>query len=168
MLVTRMSGGDERAMVEFYDQHGRLVYGLAWQILRDRAEAEASTKDVFVHVWQNARADAGREDCPISRRVRLARHDALARLRSRGRSPSVVSEDTPLAAVDVLSDDQRRLIDAVYFRGRSSVELSEELGVPVAQVVTQIAEAMRVLRAHFTTASPHSAELLLPSTTPPA
>ena len=61
-LLRLVAEGDERALAELYDRHGRAAYGLARRILRDPALAEDAVQDAFVGVWQGAgrfRAERG-------------------------------------------------------------------------------------------------------------
>ena len=48
VLVERLSGGDETALVDLYDRYAGFVYGLAVRTLVDRQAAEDLTQDVFV------------------------------------------------------------------------------------------------------------------------
>src|SRR5688572_5283119 len=61
VLVERLSGGDEAALVDLYDRYAGFVYGLAVRTLADRQIAEDITQEVFVYLWEHPeRIDPGR------------------------------------------------------------------------------------------------------------
>ena len=53
-VVALAARSDDSALAELYDRFGRVVYGLALRMLRDRALAEDAVQDVFLDVWRNA------------------------------------------------------------------------------------------------------------------
>ena len=61
VLVERLSGGDETALVDLYDRYAGFVFGLAVRTLVDRQAAEDITQEVFVSLWEHPeRMDSGR------------------------------------------------------------------------------------------------------------
>ena len=61
VLVERLSGGDETALVDLYDRYAGFVYGLAVRTLVDPQAAEDITQEVFVSLWEHPeRIDSGR------------------------------------------------------------------------------------------------------------
>ena len=61
VLVERLSGGDETALVDLYDRYAGFVYGLAVRTLVDRQAAEDVTQEVFVSLWEHPeRIESGR------------------------------------------------------------------------------------------------------------
>ena len=53
-LLALASRSDEAALGELYDRYGRVAYGLALRILRDRALAEDAVQEAFLAVWRSA------------------------------------------------------------------------------------------------------------------
>ena len=54
VLIRLSSQRDEAALAALYDLRGRLVYSLAYSIVRNARDAEEVTQEVFVRVWQKA------------------------------------------------------------------------------------------------------------------
>src|SRR4051812_11809276 len=53
-LVALIARGEESALTELYDRHGRVAYGLALRIVRDPALAEDAVQDAFLAAWRSA------------------------------------------------------------------------------------------------------------------
>jgi len=52
-LVARCQRGDDGAWTDLVAAYGKKVYGIAWHMTYDRAEAEELTQECFLKVWQN-------------------------------------------------------------------------------------------------------------------
>jgi RNA polymerase sigma factor (sigma-70 family) len=51
--------------------------------------------------------------------------------------------------IDKLSEDQKRIIDLMYFQGYSQSEIADEFGIPLGTVKTRAKVAMQRLREMF-------------------
>jgi len=166
-----VAGGDATALASLYDATSRQVYGLALRILRDRAEAEEATLDVYMHVWQNALTYDSERGSVQGWLQTLVRSRAIDRLRARARHNA---RHAPLAVVAELEDAalgpeegvvesdiarrvrraignlppaQRRAIAAAYFGGLSYTEVARALGEPEGTVKTRIRVGLSAVRA---------------------
>lgn len=171
--IRRMARGEQEALSRLYDQTAALIHGLALRILRDTADAEEVTADVFAQAWRmSASFDAARGN-PMSWLVMMTRSRAIDRLRSRDtrRKRERTMEDAgPLAdsapgaeqrtiesqqqrmvreALSELGDDQRELIRMAFYQGLSHSELAERTGLPLGTVKTRIRLGMMKLRTRF-------------------
>ncbi|MCB9615722.1 MAG: sigma-70 family RNA polymerase sigma factor [Sandaracinus sp.] len=161
-LVEAVAAGDRRALATLYDRHSGLLYSVARQLLRERAEVEDLVHDVFLEVWKQAHTyEPGRASVRRWLLVRL-RSRALDRLRSHAfsrrrslDSDERVAPDDPSQTLDErrvegflaeLTEDQRQVVTLSYFDGLSSSEIASELGIPLGTVKSRMAAALQRLR----------------------
>lgn len=89
VLHERLVAGDGEALVEVYDAHAPVVYGLAIRVTGDHTAAEDITQDVFVRLWERPEdfdPCCGRLRtwlCTVARRRAI---DWIRRARTRDRS----------------------------------------------------------------------------------
>ena len=159
-LIRRLTGGDHKALAEFYDLFAGLVNGLASRILRDRTEAEDVVQEVFVQVWRQASRFDPTRGSPEAWLCTIARTRALDRLRRRASRREEPAEASPgsteaprteeaLAvrkALDGLSADQRKALELAYYEGLTQSEIAKRLGEPLGTIKTRIRTAMIRLR----------------------
>ena len=52
--MARVAKGDEPAFAELYDELAPTVYGIVMRVVRDPAQSEEVTQEVFVELWRQA------------------------------------------------------------------------------------------------------------------
>src|SRR6266496_1490458 len=81
VLLTRLQGGDERAVAELATTYGSKIYQLAFRYLRNKEDAEEVTQDVLYKVYR--KIDAFRGDAALSSWIyRITFNAAMSRLRT--------------------------------------------------------------------------------------
>ncbi len=151
VLVERLSGGDETALVDLYDRYSGFVYGLAVRTLVDRQIAEDITQEVFVSLWEHPeRIDPGRGTLRgfLGTLTHRRAVDAVRREEARRRREARVARDTGdvpdiaaavlrsdttgrvRTALDVLPEAQRRALELAYFQGYTYRQVADVLGIP--------------------------------------
>lgn len=168
-LVQRIAAGDERALRELYDRHGRAAYALACAIVGERADAEEVVVDVFGQAWRAAGQFDPARGTVGSWVATIARTRALDLVRARGRRSRVLERAAALSddgvpepadrdveraearrlvtrALTDLPAPQRRAIELAYFGGLSQSEIAAQLGEPLGTVKTRIRDGMAKLR----------------------
>ena len=162
-LVRAIAGGDEVALGALYDEYGGLLLAIGTRIIGDRNRTEDILHDVFLEVWKKAHTyDAGRASVRSwlllrmrSRCIDYVKSAAVARRRALDDDRRAAPDD-PERAVDTgrvgallatLPEEQRAVLLLGYFRGLSSREIAEELGIPIGTVKSRIAGALKKLRA---------------------
>lgn len=168
-LIQRVAQGDQSALSALYAQYGRLIYNLAWHILKNDASAEEVTQDVFLQVWKTPkRWDAERARLSTWL-LSIARYTAIDYLRREQRRPPVAASpleklthklprphhaDNPAydngqliqQVMGTLPKAQRVVIAMAYYQGLTHEEISERLGVPLGTVKSRIRLGMDKLR----------------------
>jgi RNA polymerase sigma-70 factor, ECF subfamily len=168
-LLERVAGGSEEAFAELYREVAAAVFGLVGRVVRNPAQAEEVTQEVFVELWRTAsRFDPARGTarawimtCAHRRAVdrvrsaeRAARRDDLAGRRDQGRPYDQVVEATlereqVRRSLDALTDLQREAVVLAYYGGYTHREISELLGVPSGTVKTRLRDGLLRLRDHL-------------------
>ncbi len=168
-LMARVARGDHAAFGHLYDALAPLVHGLVLRVVRDRAQSEEVTQEVFLEVWQQARrfdADRGRARAWITvmahrravDRVRAAQAAADRDLREgikefqesyddvEDRVEVALESERVSRALDSLTDVQRQAIRLAYYGGYTYGEVADALGLPLGTVKTRIRDGMIRLR----------------------
>jgi RNA polymerase sigma-70 factor, ECF subfamily len=168
--IERMARGDQDALGELYDRHGRLVYSLALRIVRDQSDAEDVVQEVFSQAWRLAsRYDAARGTV-LGWLLTLSRSRAIDRVRARKSRPEPTADETLLetlpatlvpadelmswagqaqqirTALEGLSILQRNAIELAFFEGLTHAEIAERLELPLGTVKTRIRQGLLTLR----------------------
>jgi RNA polymerase sigma-70 factor (ECF subfamily) len=97
-LLTRLQGGDERAVAELATTYGSKIYQLAFRYLRNKEDAEEVTQDVLYKVY--SKADAFRGDAAFSSWIyRITFNAAMSRLRT-ARYQRTIDDDRQMVSID--------------------------------------------------------------------
>jgi len=175
-LLALVARGDQAAFSELYDQIAPRVLGLVRRLLRDHAQSEEVTQEIFLEIWQSAtRFDPGKGGASTWI-MTMAHRRAVDRVRasqaSRDRDVKIGirdfsnSYDNVAETVGVriehervekamlrLTDLQRQAVSLAYYGGYSHSEVAEMLGVPIGTVKTRLRDGMIRLRDEMGVAS---------------
>jgi RNA polymerase sigma-70 factor (ECF subfamily) len=165
LLAARLAAGDERALGEVFDRLAPAVYGAALRVLGDEAAAQDVVQDVFVELWSGP----GRYDPAVGTLraylVMVARHRAVDLVRSELRrmarqergyrldpgqpAPSTCEQVVAAqaatavrAAIRLLPDSQRVIVELAYFRG---LTCREAAGIPEGTAKSRLRLALAKL-----------------------
>jgi RNA polymerase sigma-70 factor (ECF subfamily) len=170
LLASRLTAGDDHALAEVFDRFGRAVYGAALRVVGDDTSAQDVVQDVFVELWSHP----GRYDPALgplrTYLVVVARHRAVDLVRSELRriarqerhhrhapaegmrcpGDEVLAADaasTIRAAVRLLPDGQRRVVELAYFEGLSHREVALAAGIPEGTAKSRLRLALAKLES---------------------
>ena len=175
-LLGRVADGDERAFAELYDQISNRVFGLVRRLLKDAAQSEEVTQEIFLEVWQNAKRYDPSKGSAATWILTMSHRRAVDRIRSsqstRDRDQKIglrnleteydsVSESVEIRvehervgqALQRLTELQRQAVTLAYYGGYSHSEVAEMLKVPIGTVKTRLRDGMIRLRDELGVAS---------------
>jgi RNA polymerase sigma-70 factor (ECF subfamily) len=168
-LLARSARGDTEAFARFYDATSARAYGLALRVVRDPAQAEEVTQEVFLDVWrQSGRYDATRGSA-MGWLLTIVHRKAVDRVRSAEASTrrdtayhqgaTTVDHDTTAEAAEAsleahrvrgalrtLTEVQREALELAYFGGYTHTEVAKMLDLPVGTAKTRIRDGLIRLR----------------------
>ncbi len=166
-LVALVARSDDLALAELYDRHGRVAFGLAFRVLRDRGLAEDTVQEAFLAVWRNAGRFMAERSKASTWILMLVHRRAVDRVRREARRTAepldAAPEDAggPTAeeaawlslersrvreALKTLPDPQREAIELAFYAGFTQSELAERLGVPLGTIKSRIFAGLARLR----------------------
>lgn len=168
LLAERLAAGDDHALAEVFDHLAPTVYGTALRVLGEGSAAQDVVQDVFVELWSHPdryNPDIGTLGTYL---IVLARHRAIDLIRSELRrlarqerhhrlsgsepdpSPSdtvtaAATADVVRAAVKLLPDGQRQVVELAYFQGLSYREVALATGIPEGTAKSRLRLALAKL-----------------------
>lgn len=155
-----------------YQRYSRLLYSIAYRMIPDHQVAEDLLQETFVSVWQHAGSYSSQSGSVRTWLVAIIRHRAIDQLRKQRaradfQAPSIddLVSDERLAAPDawdeawksiqgtqvrnalqMLSSEQRLVIELAYFQGWTQSEIAEGYRLPLGTVKARMRLGMMRLK----------------------
>lgn len=172
-MRNRIAARDESALAELVELTGPWLLGVAHGMLRDTEEAEDVVMEAYRTVWRSIQPATAESRGLLPYLLRVTRHRAIDRLRSRQRwqkrlalitpdelERSIVAAVEPNeaaqpgwqlhsqvhAALQELPEEQRTAVQLAYFQGLTQSEIAGTLGIPLGTVKTRLRLAFGRLR----------------------
>lgn len=168
-LLRLSARGDQQAFAALYDATSARVHGLVLRVVRDPAQAEEVTQEVFLQVWRTAARYDESKGSAMSWLMTLAHRRAVDRVRaaeavsrqdtSYHQNTQVVPHDSTAeaaeasmearrvrAALQELTPVQREALELAYFGGYTHTEVASQLDLPVGTAKTRIRDGLIRLR----------------------
>jgi RNA polymerase sigma factor (sigma-70 family) len=158
VTVEALRRGDPEILADLLERHGREIQGVAYLILRDRAEAEDVLMDTLVSALE--RGSSLRD--PLALRawlLRIATNHAISRRRRAARVLHLaVLPDIPvpaggdhdrlvlLAALEALPLRARAAVVLRYYADLSVIDVAAAMGTSPNTVKTQLRRALESIR----------------------
>jgi RNA polymerase sigma-70 factor (ECF subfamily) len=161
VLIEHICLGDKVALASLFQRYARLIRCIAARILRNAAEAEDLTQDLFLYIHHKSSLFDRSKSSARSWIVQMTYHRAIERRRYLVTRQFYSQPGTQCAAdqvvgvptteddysaeavfgrnglkkvVDALSEDQRETLRLYFFEGHTLTEISERLGQPLGNV----------------------------------
>lgn len=166
-IVSLLKAGDERAIGLLYDHYADALYGVAIKVTHDTELAQDVLQESFIKIWKNAHKYDAEKARLFTWLFRVVQNTAIDKVRSRKRkmdkevqtndsnvyhlqTTSLSIEHIDLKAhTDGLDDKYKVVIDALFFKGMTHQEASEELDIPLGTVKSRLKIGLRELRKLF-------------------
>lgn len=174
-LLLRVGAGDDRAFRELFARYANVAHALAFRLVRQAQVSEEIVQEAFLSVWRSPeRYDRTRGSVRAwlmgtvhHRAVDAVRREQAQRRRAdqaaaMGQGVAEDLTDEVLSAIDLprerhlvrralaeLPDEQRDVIQQMYFEGMSQSQIAERTGLPLGTVKSRTLLGMRRLRAHL-------------------
>jgi RNA polymerase sigma-70 factor (ECF subfamily) len=166
-LLPQIYKKDNRAFTLLYDMYSKSLYGIIFNLIKEREESEDVLQEVFVKIWKNIESYNESKGRFFTWILNIARNTAIDKLRSKGHNNSLknlssdnfvhildnnASATNKIDAIGIkefvkkLKPKCIRLIDLLFFKGYTQQEASDELEIPLGTVKTQNRNCINDLR----------------------
>ena len=158
---------DDRSFTLLYDNYSKSLYGIIFNLIKDKEEAEDVLQEVFVKIWKNIDTYNTSKGRLYTWMLNIARNSSIDKLRSKNFNNNQKNLSTD-NFVHILDDNSKtinkidaigikefikklkpkciQLIDLLFFKGYTQQEASDELEIPLGTVKTQNRNCMNELR----------------------
>src|SRR5687768_12658367 len=161
MIVEALRRGEPQVLAELLEQYGREIQGVAYLILRNRADAEDVLMDTLLTALD--RGSSLRDPSAMRQwLLRIATNQALSRRRRFGRVRWLeLSPDTPGPAVDTTEHVAlAQGLATLPIRSRAAVVLHYYADLPVAEVAAVMGTSQNTVKSQLRTGLARLRELL--------
>jgi RNA polymerase sigma-70 factor (ECF subfamily) len=159
-LLVAIAARDRAAFGALYERYARAVFGLALGRLGDRGRAEDAVQETFAAIWRAASSYRPERGPGAPWLFGVARNAMTNQWRLRADMPAELGDEQSLEAgpdeqaeqtwrsfcvhrsLEVLTGEQRRLIELAYWQGLSQSEIAAALGMPLGTVKTRTRAAL--------------------------
>ena len=165
-LLNQFANGSYQAFNRFYEKNSYFIYNIAYQIIRDKAEAEDVTQDVFLEVFQKHRQYNPSKGSVKAWLAVKTKSRSIDRLRKK--QPLLINrlegllekeihgaeleflfhirKDIILEALNHIPQKQREAIYRFYFQEATHKEIAATMGKPMGSVKSLIRYGLNNLR----------------------
>jgi RNA polymerase sigma-70 factor (ECF subfamily) len=165
MAGTRAALATEDGVRAVYAAHGAELFRFALRSLNDRGLAEEAVQETFVRAWQAADRFDDNLGSLRTWLFAIIRNVVIDLSRARAVRPALAPPDSETEVIDLtddvdrvlgawqveealrmVSDEHRRALVEIHYRGRSYGEVATELRVPVGTVKSRVFYALKAMR----------------------
>jgi RNA polymerase sigma-70 factor, ECF subfamily len=166
-LIKELLKKDDKSFTLLYDNYSKSLYGVIFNLIKNREEAEDVLQEVFVKIWNNIESYNESKGRLYTWMLNIARNSTIDKLRSKGYNNSqknlqadnfvYMMEDSSrtINKIDAIGIKEFvkklkpkciQIIELLFFQGFTQQEASEELQIPLGTVKTQNRNCMNDLR----------------------
>ncbi|WP_420583051.1 RNA polymerase sigma factor [Reichenbachiella sp.] len=165
-LVRLLIAKDEKGFEYLYTNYSAALYGVVSRIVIDQDIADEVLQDAFLKIYQKINSFDPAKGKLFTWMLNLSRNLAIDKLRSKEMSQRRKSDQVGDAVYKLdreitpsqedrigvrellgqLDENQRQVMDLVYFGGFTQAEAAEELNLPLGTVKTRVRSALIYFR----------------------
>ena len=173
VLYNRIKERDKKALELLYDKYERILYSFIYRLTNSSDIAEEAVQEVFIKLWRGKGVYSDGKGKFSSWLFTITRNTAIDIVRKRKTDPIFSEEifdfiednhpqiDEQLQwkeeqqrvrhAVSKLSEDQKKIIQSIYFKGLTQQKVAEEQQIPLGTVKGRVRLALRKLKTYLGT-----------------
>lgn len=165
-ILALLKARDIRGIDALYNQYGGFLYGLICKIINCNHHAEIVLQDTFLKIWDKIDTYSSEKGRFVTWMMNVARNTAIDMTRSKHYKQSmklisldsvpynskVSNPNTKMENLDIkdivfqLAPKYYEIIELVYFKGYTHVEVAKALDIPLGTVKGRIRKAFKDLR----------------------
>lgn len=167
-MVARLKSRDKSALEYLYNHYSGALYGVISRVIKKEEVAEEVLQDAFLKIWDKIDGYDSERGKLFTWMLNITRNLAIDKTRSKEISKeaktsgieNLVSRidrqefvEQTVEGIGVkeilkgLSEEQKFVVEQLYFQGYSQSELAEEFNIPLGTVKTRLRLAMKQLRS---------------------
>jgi len=169
-LIQGIRRKDRMAAEALYDMYSAAIFGVIIRVVQNQELAEDLLQDTFVKAWNSFNSYDESKGKLFTWMSNIARNSAIDKLRSKDfRNHNNIDKiENNVYAIDEqqyveinsdgmgvrelvekLKPQDKVILDLIYFKGYTHVEVSDELHLPLGTVKTRVRMAILELRKKF-------------------
>lgn len=169
-LILAIQNKEKIGAEALYNMYSSSLYGVIFRIVQHGEIAEDLLQDTFLKIWNSFPSYDSSKGKLFTWMVNIARNIAIDKTRSKDFRNSSKTEDIDNIVLSVednyksemnpetlglkelvekLKPEQKTILDLVYFKGYTHIEVAEKLEIPLGTVKTRLRNAIITLRKVF-------------------
>lgn len=167
-LLKKTGTGDQEAFQQLYQNTDRSMYGFILSIVKNPQDAEEIMQETYMKVWTNA-AGYQSQGKPLAWMFTIARNLCYMKFRNQKHESDIGLDDLTgqetgevcsdieqaadklvlAAALNLLKEEERKLVLLHASAGLKHREIAEALGMPLATVLSKYNRAMKKMQNYL-------------------
>lgn len=171
ILVASLKDGDPSSIQQLYKMYAPSLNGIIKRIIKYDEVAEDVLQDTFVKIWKSIHQYDASKGRLFTWMANVAKNMAIDQVRSKAHINSTKTDDIyemPIGLIEHqsyfspnmetiglkqlianLKADQQQIIELIYFKGFTHVQVAEMLNIPLGTIKTKLRLAILKLRKYF-------------------
>lgn len=171
ILVAALKEGDPASIQKLYKMYAPALNGIIKRIIKYDEVAEDVLQDTFVKIWKSINQYDATKGRLFTWMANVAKNMAIDQVRSKAHLNASKTDDIyemPIGLIEHqsyvspnmetigikqllihLKSDQQEIIDLIYFKGFTHVQVAEMLNIPLGTIKTKLRLAILKLRKYF-------------------